>query len=185
MKTHKRRVKHRKSNKARGPVTRSQAAKLQPLSPTYLTRSASFRRTESPRSSRPSSSPSSSSRRLVPLRSSSRNNGRRAASVRRRPKKVQINTSENEIMEYTLGSSEREWKQATPIKGVPKCKSRPSVYDFPCKKKRTVFNNLRDYEGYLVSKESRNESTGYKSKSQHYDDIEAMLMWQGSDLRRK
>ena len=42
-----------------------------------------------------------------------------------------------------------------------------------------------DYEKYLDSKESRNESTDYKSKSQHYDDIEAMLMWQGSDLRRK
>jgi len=180
MKTHKRRVKHRKSNKARGPVTRSQSAKLPPLSPTYLTRSASFRRSESPKSSSPSSS-----RRLAPLRVSSRNNGRRTTSIKRRPKNVQINTPENDIMEYTLGSSEREWKQATPIKGVPKCKPRPSVYDFPCKKKKTVFNNLREYEKYLDLKEQRNESTEYKGRKEHYNDIEAMLMWQGSDLIRK
>lgn len=108
--------------------------------------------------------------------------GQSATSTRKR---VKINTPENEIYEFSLGSSEKEWKQNTPIRGIPKCNKPKSPDDFPCKKKRTIFKNQREYNKYLDLLEERNETTGYKSRSEHYDDIETMLMYQGSDLLRK
>lgn len=102
-----------------------------------------------------------------------------------RSKHVQINTHENELYEYSLGTSERQWKKNDRITGIPKCKKPKFRRDFPCKIKRTVFNNFDDYADYLQLKHDNNYSTGYKSKEEHYDDIEAMLMWKGSDLQRK
>lgn len=100
-------------------------------------------------------------------------------------KRVKINTPENELYEYSLGSSEREWKKNERIRDIPKCKKPKFKRDFPCKIKRTIFNNFDDYLDYLQLKQDKNYSTGYKSKEEHYDDIEAMLMWKGSDLFRK
>lgn len=103
-------------------------------------------------------------------------------SVRRR---VRINTPENEILEFTLGSSELEWKKKSPIRGIPICKNPTEEDDFPCKMKRTIFKNKKDYDKYKKLKMERNESTGYKSKSEHYDDIETLLMTEGYNLLRK
>jgi hypothetical protein len=100
-------------------------------------------------------------------------------------KRVKINTPKNQIYEFSLGSSEKEWKQNSPIRGIPKCNNPQYPEDFPCKKKRTVFKNKKQYDKYLDLLEARNESTGYKSRSEHYDDIETMLMYNGSDLLRK
>lgn len=106
-------------------------------------------------------------------------------SARSTRKNVRINTPENIIQEYSLGSSEKDYKRASPIRGIPTCKNPKRASDFPCKKKRTVFRTKKQYEAYKDLLESRNESTGYKSRSEHYDDIESMLMYQGSDLLRK
>lgn len=138
------------------------------------------------------------SRRLSPLRKSNvtapsamsktrgksrlRTLGQSTRSVRPR---VQINTPENLILEYTLGSSEKEMKQKTPIKGIQNCKNPTEEDDFPCKMKRTVFKNKKDYDKFKRLKKERNVSTGYKSRGEHYDEIEQMLMTQGYDLLRK
>lgn len=101
------------------------------------------------------------------------------------PKRVKINTPENIIREYSLGSSEREWKQRTPTEGIHNCKKYPKkTSDFPCRKKNTIFRNKKEYEDYKELKSERNKSVGYKSKSEHYDDIETMLMSQGYNLLR-
>jgi hypothetical protein len=101
------------------------------------------------------------------------------------PKEVRINTPENEIFEFYLASSEKDWKQADKIKGVQKCVKHPKYRsDFPCKLKRTIFNNKKEYEDYEDMKDMRNESTGYKPRTSHYDDIDSMLMLQGDELYR-
>jgi hypothetical protein len=129
------------------------------------------------------SRPLGKSLRLPPIKMSSRIES--TTVPQRTQKRVQINTPENELYEYSLGTSEREWKKNKRIKGIPKCRNPPFRSEFPCKLKQTIFSNLRDYEQYLQLKEDKNYSTGYKSKQQHYDDIESMLMWKGSDFLRK
>ncbi len=101
------------------------------------------------------------------------------------PKEVRINTPENELFEFYLASSEKEWKQADKIKGIQKCVKHPKYRsDFPCKLKRTIFNNKKEYEDYEDMKDMRNESTGYKNRTSHYDDIDSILMLQGDELYR-
>ena len=132
---------------------------------------------------------------LAPLSSTKRSaSSRRIREVELRPlrppsnstrRRVHINTPENDIHEYSLGSSEKEFKRGSPLRGIPQCKKPKYPHDFPCKKKRTVFKNKREYDNYRELVTSKNESTGYKSRSEHYDDIETMLMYNGSDLLRK
>jgi hypothetical protein len=100
---------------------------------------------------------------------------------------VIINTPENEILEYTLGSSEKEWKQKTPVnRDIPKCKINEAANNFPCKYKRTIFKSKKDYNDWRNLKHERNISTGYKSKTQHYDDIDTELLLEGNEsLTRK
>jgi hypothetical protein len=101
------------------------------------------------------------------------------------PKEVRINTPENELFEYYLASSEKDWKQADKIKGIQKCVKHPkNRSDFPCKMKRTIFNNKKEYEDYEDMKDMRNESTGYKTRMSHYDDIDTILMLKGDELYR-
>ena len=101
------------------------------------------------------------------------------------PKEVRINTPENELFEYYLASSEKDWKQADKMKGVQKCVKHPkNRSDFPCKLKRTIFNNKKEYDDYEDMKDMRNESTGYKTRMSHYDDIDSILMLQGDELYR-
>ena len=103
----------------------------------------------------------------------------------RRKKRVQINTPENQILEYTLGSSELEWKKHISNEDIETCKKHPTDSDdFPCKYKNTVFKNKKAYDAYKAIKDERNTSVGYKSKTKHYDDIETMLRSQGSNLLR-
>ena len=106
-------------------------------------------------------------------------------SARTSRRRVQINTPENQILEYTLGSSELEWKKKSPIRGIPICKNPREEEDFPCKMKRTIFKNKKDYDKFKKLKSERNTSTGYKSRSEHYDDIETLLMGEGYTLLRK
>ena len=101
------------------------------------------------------------------------------------PKEVRINTPENEIYEYYLASSEKEWKHAEKDKSIPICKKKPHKRShFPCRRKNTVFNSKKDYEDYQFMREMKNESTNFKSRKTHYDDIDAMLMLQGDELYR-
>ncbi len=100
-------------------------------------------------------------------------------------KEVRINTPENEIYEYYLASSEKDWKLAEKVKGIQKCVKHPHKRsDFPCKMKRTVFNNKKEFEDYEMMKDMRNESTNFKTKREHYDDIDTILQLQGDELYR-
>jgi hypothetical protein len=100
-------------------------------------------------------------------------------------KEVRIVTPENEIYEYYLASSEKEWKQKDKIKGIQKCDKHPHKRtDFPCKIKNTIFNNKKEYDDYELMRDSRNESTNYKTRKTHYDDIDSVLLLQGSELYR-
>ena len=95
-------------------------------------------------------------------------------------KKVKINTPDNDIKEYELGSSERNWKKPKQIiSEIPKCKKERSP--IPCKLKRTVFTTMQDYKEYLRLKQNSNN----KSKSHHYNTIESLLSSQNSVLNRK
>jgi hypothetical protein len=92
-------------------------------------------------------------------------------------RRVKINTPENEILEYTLGTSEKEWKQKTPVnRDIPKCKINEVANNFPCKYKRTIFKSKKDYNDWKNLKYERNISTGYKSRGEHYDDVDSLLL---------
>ena len=100
-------------------------------------------------------------------------------------KEVRINTPENELFEYYLASSEKDWKQKEKFHGIQKCTKHPKKRsDFPCKMKRTVFYTKKEYEDYEDMKDMRNESTGYKSRASHYDDIDTILQLKGDELYR-
>jgi len=108
-----------------------------------------------------------------------------AKSMKSTRKNVQINTPENNIYEFSLDSSEKEFKKASPIKGIRKCNNPIDEDDFPCKMKRTIFRTKTEYNNFKKLKKQRNESTDYKSRSQHYDDIESLLTEQGYRFVRK
>jgi len=100
-------------------------------------------------------------------------------------KEVRINTPENEIYEYYLASSEKDWKLPEKVRGIQKCGKHPHKRDdFPCKMKRTIFNSKKEYEDYEMMKDMRNESTNFKSKREHYDNIDTVLQLRGDDLYR-
>ena len=100
-------------------------------------------------------------------------------------KEFRIVTPENEIYEYYIASSEKEWKQNDKIKGIQKCiKNLHKKSDFPCKMKNTIFNNKKEYDDYEYMRDTRNESTNFKTRKGHYDDIDTVLMFQGSELYR-
>lgn len=133
---------------------------------------------------------------LGPLRSTNRSastrNIRSIRTLRRESQNAQstrrhvnINTPENIIKEYSLGSSEKNQKRATPIRGVPKCNNPTDDDDFPCKMKKTIFKNKKDYNKYKKLKHERNVSTDYKSRGEHYDEVQSLLSSQGYELIRK
>jgi hypothetical protein len=100
-------------------------------------------------------------------------------------KEFRIVTPENEIYEYYLASSEKEWKQKDKFKGIKKCDKHPDKKsDFPCKMKNTIFNNKKEYDDYEFMRDIRNESTNFKTRKTHYNDIDTVLMLQGSELYR-
>ena len=100
-------------------------------------------------------------------------------------KEVKINTPENQIYEYYLASSEKDWKLPEKVHGVQKCKKHPHKRgDFPCKMKRTIFNNKKEFEDYEMMKDLRNESTNFKTRREHYDDIDTILQLKGDELYR-
>jgi hypothetical protein len=101
----------------------------------------------------------------------------------KKKKQVKINTPENELKEYELGSSEKNWKKTKKIiSEIKKCKKERTR--FPCKIKRTVFTNRDDYQEYLNLKMDKNSSINDRTKSEHYDFINNLLRSQGKYLRR-
>lgn len=170
---HKHKRKTRK-NVARGKIARTSSTTSRPRN-TSLSQSEQYPRRLSPITRQRATSP-------VQTRSNLRTPGQSARSTRRR---VQINTPENQVLMYSLGSSELEWKQASPMRGIPNCRNPREESDFPCKMKHTVFRNKSDFDRYKRLKRERNESTGYKSREQHYDEISSMLTSEGSNLLRK
>ena len=48
----------------------------------------------------------------------------------------------------------------------------------------TVFNNKKEFEDYEMMKDLRNESTNFKSRREHYDDIDTILQLRGDELYR-
>ena len=120
------------------------------------------------------------------LRSQTQSQINRSRSRSSKPQKeFRIVTPENEIYEYYLASSEKEWKQNDKIKGIQKCIKNPhKKSDFPCKMKNTIFNTKKEYDDYEFMRETRNESTNFKTRKTHYDDIDIDLIFQGSELYR-
>jgi len=168
----------------KGPLTRSQTksfkspAKTSTRLKSLKSKSLSIRnKTKSIKSNSKSIKSNSKSIRSQPSRNISIKSTRR----------VKINTPENEILEYTLGTSEKEWKQKTPVnRDIPKCKINEGANNFPCKYKRTIFKSKKEYNDWKNLKYERNISTGYKSKTQHYDDIDSELLLEGNEsLTRK
>ena len=100
--------------------------------------------------------------------------------ITKKPKQVKLNTPENIVKEYTLGTSEREYKLNNPQIIIPTCALKNPK--FPCKKNQTVFNNEQEYNEYLDLRKIKNVSTGYKSRRKHYDEINSALNSQGSQL---
>lgn len=120
------------------------------------------------------------------LRSQDQSQINRSRSRSSKPQKeFRIVTPENEIYEYYLASSEKEWKQTDKIKGIQKCIKHPHKrIDFPCKMKNTIFNSKKEYDDYEFMRDIRNESTNFKTRKTHYDDIDIDLIFQGSELYR-
>ena len=120
------------------------------------------------------------------LRSQTQSQINRSRSRSSKPQKeFRIVTPENEIYEYYLASSEKEWKQNDKIKGIQKCIKNPhKKSDFPCKMKNTIFNTKKEYDDYEYMRDIRNESTNFKTRKTHYDDIDIDLIFQGSELYR-
>ena len=118
------------------------------------------------------------------IRSSRPNTSQRTKSILRDPsnkqKQVKLNTPENIVKEYTLWTSEREYKLNNPQIIIPTCALKNPR--FPCKKNQTVFNNEQEYNEYLDLRKIKNASTGYKSRRKHYDEINSTLNSQGSQL---
>jgi hypothetical protein len=103
-----------------------------------------------------------------------------------RSRHIQFNTPENKILEYSLGESEKEWKQKSIDSDIPKCKKPKRSSDFPCRQKNTIFQTKKQYDSWQDLKHDRNASTGYKSRSEHYDDIDSILLSRGDEaLLRK
>lgn len=184
----------RKTHVGKGPLTRSQSIrspvktsrlktlKSKPL--TIRTPTKSIRtQTKSIRS--PTKSIKSA---LKSIRSPSK-------SIRSQPTKnvtaksrrhIIINTPENEVLEFSLGTSEKEWKQDSINRKIPKCKKPKRNSDFPCRYKRTVFKTKKQYNRWQDLKHERNVSTDYKSRSEHYDNIDLLLLTRGDEsLLRK
>jgi len=92
-----------------------------------------------------------------------------------RTRRIRFDSPKNEVREYTLDSSEKEYKQKSPtmkrrMKHMADCPE-----EFPCKYKRTIFETEKEWKKYEKLKEKRNESTGHKSRSRHYSDISDYL----------
>jgi hypothetical protein len=166
----------RKNQIGKGPTTRSQSKSIK--SSTTL-RSKSSSKPKSIRSLRRELKSTKSMR--SPSKKSVRSRSNRTPS-----RHIQFNTPENQLLEYSLGSTEREWKQGSIDKSIPKCKKPKSVKDFPCRQKNTIFKTLKSYNKWQDLKSERNISTDYKSRREHYDDIDSILLTRGDEaLLRK
>lgn len=84
-----------------------------------------------------------------------------------KPKKkqvIRINLKKNSI---------KEFEKDSPIKEDNNLHNYPDCYDidsYPCKYEDTIFNTNEEYNEYIKMKKDRNISTGFKSRSKHYDD---------------
>lgn len=159
----------RKNQIGKGPLTRSQSKSVRTLRSKSLVKPKSIKSLRSQLKSQAKS-------KLNSNRSRSRTPSRH----------IQFNTPENQFLEYSLGSTEREWKQGSIDKSIPKCKKPKTKRDFPCRQKRTIFKTLKSYNKWQDLKSERNVSTDYKSRREHYDDIDSMLVSMGDEaLLRK
>lgn len=180
----------RKNRVGKGPFTRSQTKSLQ-----SATKSATRLKTlkSKPLSIRTQTKSLRSNSKSIKNKSESFQN--KSKSMRSQParnitskskRQVLINTPENVVIEYTLGTSEKEWKKNSLSRRIPKCKNPKRSRDFPCRYKRTIFKTKKQYNNWQNLKYDRNESTGYKSRSEHYDDVDFTLLSRGEEsLLRK
>jgi hypothetical protein len=92
-------------------------------------------------------------------------------------KKVKFNSPQNKTHKYSVTSEEKKSKIVD--KNIKKCKTVPQdKSDFPCRFRNTIFNDENDYNEYIELLKERNKTTNYKSKAEHYNNIDAMLKQQ-------
>ena len=90
------------------------------------------------------------------------------------PKKKQIirlNLQKNKTHTYHLSSDEKREKRSKNL-DINEC-TNSSDNNYPCKYNDTVFYSEDEYNEYKQMKQERNISTGHKSRSIHYKEIES------------
>ncbi len=85
------------------------------------------------------------------------------SATRKASKRVRINSPQNQIREYSLGSDEKTWKKGSPSKRGPACGSGI----FPCVYRGAVFENSADWNDHIENSRTRNASTGFRPIRSH------------------
>ena len=99
-------------------------------------------------------------------------------------KKLRIYSPLNKTRRYILDTPEKNYKKTTPVIGMNRCVFSPGKLKFPCVYQKTVFENYAELESYLKMKKERNESTGYKTKREHYAETAKSLKSLGMRLKK-
>jgi hypothetical protein len=91
-------------------------------------------------------------------------------------KKVKFNSPQNKTHKYSVTSEEKKSKLVDKNKSIKKCKTVPQdKSDFPCRFRNTIFNDENEYNEYIELLKERNRMTNYKSRAEHYNNIDVML----------
>lgn len=77
----------------------------------------------------------------------------------------------NKIREYELSEEEKKIKKQNNGIDLPNCYDVADTY--PCKYEDTVFNTKEEKDEYYKLKKDRNVSTDYRTKKEHYNNINA------------
>ncbi len=102
------------------------------------------------------------------------------SATRKVKKSVRINSPQNQIREYSLGSDEKTWKKGSPSKRGPTCGSGV----FPCVYRGVVFENSDEWNDHIENSRTKNASTGFKSKRSHRLRTMLDLFKKGKSARR-
>jgi hypothetical protein len=89
---------------------------------------------------------------------------------------IRLHLQKNKTKSYSLDSEEKSHKRYS-SPDLPICDDN-NIY--PCKYQNTVFYNSDEYEEYMELKKKRNVSTGYKSRTSHYSEMNEYLKKTGS-----
>jgi len=98
-------------------------------------------------------------------------------STRKNIRPIRIDESLNTLVEFESEEPEEleegEIDESKIDLSIPECSRPPSF--FPCRKKNGTFDNMDEYLEYIDDLDYRNESTNYKPKRLHYNQIRREL----------